>query len=97
MSLFVGLTLNTAKGTEGIITIQKGSKAPYTGNLMPVSTFSQIYADAEIKTELEKQLNMCNQDKASCITAQDSDATKWFGAGAALGIIGVLIVQSVGK
>lgn len=97
MSLCVGLTINTAKASEEIVTIIQGQKAPFTGNLMPVSIFSKMMADAEMEDAISHQLKLCQQERAECVTAQDSDSTKWFGSGFVIGLISVLIVKEVAK
>lgn len=97
MSLCVGLMPNMVRANEEILTIKAGQKAPYTGNLMPVSTFSQMMADAEMKDAIQEQLHVCQSDKAACVTAQDSDSTKWFGAGFVIGLVAVATIHAASK
>lgn len=93
--VFVSLTIVIQVGAQETTSVHKGDKVPFTGKLMLDSVFARLNADLDAGDTLTSELILCRDEKAQCVTAQESDSTKWFAAGGLTGVVFTVIIYNL--
>ena len=81
----LSLTLSTNAIAEAT-PLEKNSRAPFTGVLVPEDMFREMSQDVIAKSDFERELESC-EGRLDVSSTSSSGQTTWFMAGAALGAV----------
>ena len=87
VSLSLILSMNQTNAMDAQVILKKGKPAPYSGVLEPEDLFRQKEIEIAAKSDFQKQLQICRENRYADIESSELSNVKYGMLGALLGIV----------